>query len=168
MEGLDQEVQHVPALQIAGGADGQEAFDESIALLAVRAEAGLAPPHGRPNGALRSVVGRLDARNVGKGPQGAGHFEDALASALRLGVAAPSPFFEQGLDPLAQGRQGLLEFRASQEAVAEGVPEFEEARVASRSWVPMAAEAPTRSAILVKSRLRWDQQSWRRAALSPL
>ena len=81
-----EEIQHRSFLEPQGLHDGEDAFDETAAVVAMTAEGVFAPEHARSEQAFDVVVGRVDAFVTGEGPQGGFDGQQVFTKDVRLGV----------------------------------------------------------------------------------
>jgi hypothetical protein len=88
LDGLGQEVQHVPALKAARHAHRHDPLDEEVASLALGTVAVLPPEDPGPHRTLAGVVGRLDTGAVHERPHRVEQLDDVLARLLGLRVTA--------------------------------------------------------------------------------
>lgn len=111
------------AVLLATGCNhGEQARDKLVALGALGTKTAFAPQHGRTQGALGTIIGRLDTRHTHKGPQGL-PFGEQLGTDPRNAIPTNRlPLLQQATQFVLHGRKKLLEARSIHLALAPSVP----------------------------------------------
>lgn len=139
---LSQEGQERALLLLAGGRDGQDAFGQAQASIAVRAEGTLAPEDGWAPGALGGVVGGLKVLDEEESPEG--RLVGAQIGTERVGFGPGrelEPLAQEVGEGAAHGPHLSLEGGAIKVALFEAVPERKELRHHRQGLLPQAAVA---------------------------
>src|SRR3972149_2542802 len=121
---LHEELDDATVLLAEGGADGEKAFDEATALLAVRPETRLAPDDGESDLSLTEIVRRLHTLVIHEREEGGEELQHLLAHA-RDGRTSALPELEQSLEVEAEIGHRTSESEASHRAVPNPMPVLE-------------------------------------------
>jgi hypothetical protein len=146
--------QHITLLRAQGEHDGQHPGDELATLCALRAEAGSPPDHGRAQGTLRRVVGRLNTFHPHKQPEGFLDFEQLATRPRgpRPGRLLPTrglvgrPLCELLLDSCANLDDGRRKCRPCQRPSRTRCHNLNNWRAYSSNPSPIGCDSPPRSA----------------------
>ena len=123
LDGLGDELEHIPLLLAAGFDGGQQGLDEAAAGGALGAEREFPPDHGVTQRPLRRIVRRLDIVNFQKRPQPVAMVTQFPAHAVRGGAEAAQ---QQAVDLVADWFHQVLEAAAGEGPVATARPVAEE------------------------------------------
>src|SRR6185312_1951103 len=118
-------VEHVAPLHPQRGDDRENALYETAAVRAVGTEAGLAPHHAVADPVLAGVVCRLDAFDVGEGPERGLQLQDLAASACNGLDRARGALLKPGGNMRAEVLDEFLERGPCHGAIAHAMPNME-------------------------------------------
>src|SRR5271166_6389034 len=126
MDGFDQEVKDVSALQTQGLRDSKPALDEPAAGSAVAAERDLPPQHATAEDEIGVIVRRLDSLRDDETPQRRLQIHQVAAKVSRLAIGARPPSVEHLAQVSRDRIESLLQAGARQPSAAEKVPRLED------------------------------------------